>query len=261
MKKGFLTLSTVILSGTCLITATFATSLTAETASGKDRDLEQLYQNYRKNVNKSKDKDKSKGKNSSKEKKDGNKLGAELLKPTPETITADLTGCVLTEGANGYFRPNWEYKIEKGDVSDLKIIELQDAPDNGCSVAVSMKVTPVENENANFHYDVKANILYRFVRGEGWKIDSIETTQFDVVSDGKYDKKVKCSLGKDGWNVDCLKVRNTGKVTLRVGGKVMQNGEWRKFCVEVAPGKTVQVGGTLAGGHVTDYETEFVING
>lgn len=177
-------------------------------------------------------------------------------KPSIAFMTNDLVGHKLSEGIeNGYHKEDWTYLIENGSISNFRIEQtlVDDARDYVVTASFHLK------GGNNFYYDAKAKISY-MNDGNGWALNYVQSLGLYVISDGQYNDFIRCDIVDDGWGgVNCLKIRNLSECTLVVGGHIRNYDGWMKFSRPVGPHEASSIGGTFAGGSVTDYVVDFVV--
>lgn len=179
-------------------------------------------------------------------------------KPTTDLILYDLIGHKLSEGvSDGYHKQDWTYEIKNNSISSFYIKKTLE--DNGNSYVVVASCRLKGGTNSNFYYDTELKIGY-INKGNGWKLNYVNSLGMNIVSDGQYNDCILCSLVDDGWGgVNCLNIRNTSECSLVVAGQIRTYNEWKKFSTIVSPHKSASVGGTFGGGNVKDYIIDFVV--
>lgn len=179
-------------------------------------------------------------------------------KPTIESIPYDLIGHKLSEGvSDGYHKQDWTYEIKNNSISSFYVKKTLE--DNGNNYVVVASCRLKGGDNSNFYYDTELKIGY-INKGNGWKLNYVNSLGMNVVSDGQYNDCILYSLVDDGWGgVNCLNIRNTSECSLVVAGQIRTYNNWTKFSTMVSPHKSASVGGTFGGGNVKDYIIDFVV--
>lgn len=177
--------------------------------------------------------------------------------PTMSTISTDLIGRKLSEGTdNGYFKPDWRWTIEPGEISDMRVLS-QSTTDDYCSFVVAMTL---KNQSCPTKYHATVQVDYSLTNNK-WMLVLVKSKGIRVVKTDKYLDCISTKIDDDGWGgANCLKIKNNIDSSLLVGGvyRIGDSHEWRKFSL-IIDGLTVMgIGGVFGGGNVIDYQIHFV---
>lgn len=161
-------------------------------------------------------------------------------KPDEIQISSDLIGHSLAEGKeDGYYPNSWLWKIEDGEVSNLRILSVEENSDSYYRVVISMRLS--SNTRA---FDCKAVVAYKLDNTQGWQIEMVKSRGMDIVKTHRYDDCVSIKLLPAFFFQEELHVINECDVSLEVGGRYLSshsNG-WEKFCVVVSPNSMESLG-------------------
>ena len=177
-------------------------------------------------------------------------------KPSAKKIQYDLVGHKLSEGlSEGYRRSDWAWEINDGEISDFAISEVLSDNESEYEIVATMILS-----STNHKYDAKVQLCY-VQQGGQWQLIKVKSLGLKAISDKRFEDCLSYKIGDDGWGgVTCLQVTNESETPLVVGGRILTeyNG-WKNFSIKVDAFKTENVGGTLYGGSVSDYDIHFVI--
>jgi hypothetical protein len=173
-------------------------------------------------------------------------------KPDLEKIKRDLIGRKITEQPDGYYHQDWYWKIEDGEIKDIRIISENKQRDD-----YLFKIRLVLQADGGAH-EALVNLTYVLRKNDEWTIDFIESKQVNVVKTGKYNNCI--SVQKKGWTGEYeLEFTNHCDVPLVVGGAVLSEfkQEWHKFSTVIKGSSTKRMGG-LFSISVLDYQIHFI---
>lgn len=182
--------------------------------------------------------------------------------PSKAVIEKDLTGRKLSEGTdNGYFKSDWMWIVQEGEISNLKI-QSQKVSDDYCTFVVTMILRALDCPT---RYRATVQVDYSLNKSK-WRLALVRSKGIKVIKTERYFDCISTKIDDDGWGgVNCLKIKNNIDTPLLVGGiyrarNYVENEtpEWHKFSVVVDGLKTVGIGGTFGIGDVADYRIHFV---
>ncbi|MBO4710564.1 hypothetical protein J5681_01455 [bacterium] len=176
--------------------------------------------------------------------------------PTKEVIANDLIGRSFTEGRDdGYFGVDWRWRVEDGEIYDLKILNTV-KEDDFCSFILEIKFGNKTKRPPK--YQGRLQVDYG-LQNNRWVLEVVKSKGVEIVKTGRYTDNISTKIGDDGWGgVNQLKIKNNTDSSLIVGGAVRTGNGWRKFSVILKGMEIKGVGGTFGGGNVEDYEIHFV---
>lgn len=173
-------------------------------------------------------------------------------KPDETQIAHDLDGHTISEGKeNGYYPQSWTWKIMEDEISDLKIVSIQENTSSRYSVIVSMRLSSETRA-----YDTKATINYMLDGINDWQIEYVRSMGMNIVKTHRYDDCLKCYLKKEDWTIyKKLCAENNCDIALEVAGKVLcaYNDNWENFYYVVPPHETAQIYQFAAKDFIIDY--------
>ena len=165
--------------------------------------------------------------------------------PDEERVAADLIGHSMGEGKeNGYYPKSWLWIIEDGEISDLKILSVEERSASYYRIIVSMRLS-----SRTRAFDCKAAISYRFDDSNGWQIELIQSLGMDIVKTHRYDNCINIRfthdavvyVASDPYDVHIF---NQCDIPLEVGGSYLcaYDNNWQNFCIIVPANssKTIQ---------------------
>lgn len=181
---------------------------------------------------------------------------ADKAKPGAARIARDLVGHTLSEGLdNGYHYDGWTWRIEQGEISDLKIERLLQNSNGTYRVIISMKLSA-----GYYYYATRAEVAYTLSQRGEWQFDYVTSLGMKIISTHQYDNCIRASVVEDGWGgTYCLRLRNVSELPLAVGGSIQAGGTWHRFSQLVEPQSELTVGGLLMGGSVEAYKIDFIV--
>lgn len=176
--------------------------------------------------------------------------------PEEKQIQHDLVGHSLAEGVtNGYRPEDWCWKIEEGQISQLRIVEVLEKTQNQYLLIVQMRLS-----KDYYAYDAKVKIKYILTSQNRWKIDYVVSQGMYIVNTHEYDNYIRSSIVEDGWGgTYCVQFTNQSELSLIVGGDYLTSNGWKRFTAHVPPHGTATAGGLFNGGTVSDYRINFVV--
>ena len=160
-------------------------------------------------------------------------------KPDERQIALDLVGHSLTEGKeNGYYPSSWNWKIEEGQVSNVKILSVEEDNSTYYRVVVSMRLS--SNTRA---FDCKAIVAYKLDDINGWQIDMIKSRGMDIVKTHRYDDCITIGLRPSFAFAETLHAINNCDVSLEVGGSYLcsYDHRWTRFSIVVPPNSEKEI--------------------
>lgn len=169
-------------------------------------------------------------------------------KPSINQIQRDLIGHSLSEGVdNGYYPSNWRWVIAEKEISDFHIINTLSETQTEYLFIAKMRLT----SEVGKAFDATVKIRYILPDDDDWTIDFIQSQGLYIIKTGYYGDCIKSHVyfGAFSWSF-CLE--NNCERALEVGGKVLENGTWKKFSVVVGSHDTSSVGWVVEDGYI-DY--------
>ena len=164
-------------------------------------------------------------------------------KPDETRIASDLIGRQLTEGKeNGYYPKSWTWKIEEGEISNLKILSVEESTSTYYRVVISMRLS-----GATRSFDCKAEVSYKQDDSSGWQIEMVKSLGMDIVKTHHYDECIEITFdaGFQIYSIEdgpdyTMNIYNKSDVSLEVAGKYRSYYDncWTKFCTVVPPNST-----------------------
>lgn len=136
-----------------------------------------------------------------------------LSKPNENQMQADLIGHSLSEGVeDGYYSSSWKWNIERGEISNFRILSVDKDNETDYEVTAAMRLTAMSGKA----FDVVARILYVSRGNYGWHLEYIQSLGMDVVKTGRYDGCITYEY--DDW-FGCTFVYNNCEIPIEVGGR------------------------------------------
>lgn len=169
-------------------------------------------------------------------------------KPSIKQIQQDLIGHSLSEGVNnGYYPSSWRWVIAEKEISDFHIINTLSETQTEYLFIAKMRLT----SEVGKAFDATVKIRYILPDDDDWTIDFIQSQGLYIIKTGYYGDCIKSHVyfGAFSWSF-CLE--NNCERALEVGGKVLENGTWKKFSVVVGSHDTSSVGWVVEDGYI-DY--------
>ena len=163
-----------------------------------------------------------------------------LSKPDANQIQNDLIGHSLSEGIeNGYYPSYWKWNIERGEISNFRILSVDRDDATDYELTISMRLTAMSGKA----FDTKAKVLYVSRGSMGWQMEYVQSLGMDIVKTGRYNSCITSEY--DDWH-DATFIRNACEIPIEVGGKRyawMTSG--RKECIRfsevISPHSSVKV--------------------
>lgn len=164
-------------------------------------------------------------------------------KPDGNQIVRDLTGHKLSEGkTNGYYSQSWYWVIEENEISDFKIVSVEENTDSRYVVSVSMKLSSKTRA-----YTAKAQVTYVLDDIKDWNIEFVRSLGMDIVKTGRYNECI--STHKDG---SFYYIENNCEITLEVAGRYIGSDKsWNVFRETVDPHGSVHL-------YTEEIETDYI---
>lgn len=162
-----------------------------------------------------------------------------MTKPDEGQIAMDLVGHSLTEGKeNGYYPSSWSWMIEEGQVSNVKILSVEEDNSSFYRVVVSMRLS--SNTRA---FDCKAVIAYKLDNVNGWQIDMVKSRGMDIVKTHRYDDCISIGFRSSFAFTQTLHAINSCDVSLEIGGSYLcsYDNKWTRFCIVVSPNSEKEI--------------------
>ena len=136
-----------------------------------------------------------------------------LGKPTPSQIQADLIGHSLSEGVDdGYYPSYWKWRIEKGEISNFRVISVDKDTPNEYEVTATMRLTSLSGRA----FDATVKVYYVSRGGSGWHLEFVRSLGMNTVRTGRYDGCITSEY--DDW-LEATVIRNNCEIPLEIGGK------------------------------------------
>lgn len=182
-------------------------------------------------------------------------------KPTRNQIAKDLVGHKLSEGYdNGWFDGRgWIWKIEKGEIEALKIVqELRNTNREYCIVVLMRLRDDYKAFNA------KVKISYILSKENHWKMEYVSSLGMDYVNTNKYNDCLSYEIVPE-----CMlfppRLLVTNKSDIRLGCAVylLVEGQWKKAYGVIDPHSSEYVcvnGGIACTESVSRYKVAFIMN-
>lgn len=165
---------------------------------------------------------------------------ANLNKPNANQIQSDLIGHSLSEGIeNGYYSSSWRWTIERGEISNFRILSVDRDDATDYELTVSMRLTAMSGKA----FDTKAKVLYVLHGSMGWQMEYVQSLGMDIVKTGRYNSCITSEY--DDW-YDATFIRNACEIPIEVGGKryawvTAGRQECIRFSEVVSPHSSVKV--------------------
>ena len=170
--------------------------------------------------------------------------------PTEAGIVCDLIGRKLSEGMeDGYFKPDWDWAIEDGEIRDFVILS-QDVTEENCTFVLRLTLKKAQCPT---RYCATVKVEY-VLDNNKWKMCLVKSLGVRVVSTEKYLDCITSKLNGDYYKH--LTIRNDIDSPLLVGGEYLSKKtcEWHKF--------SATIGGLeefyLSSENIADYRIHFV---
>lgn len=136
-----------------------------------------------------------------------------LSKPDANQIQSDLIGHSLSEGIeNGYYPSYWKWNIERGEISNFRILSIDRDDATDYELTVSMRLTAMSGKA----FDAKAKVLYVSRGSMGWQMEYVQSLGMDIVKTGRYNSCITSEY--DDW-YGCTFIYNNCEIPIEVGGK------------------------------------------
>ena len=170
--------------------------------------------------------------------------------PTKTGIVNDLIGRKLSEGMeDGYFKPDWKWTIEDGEIRDFVIVS-QDVTEDNCSFILRLTLKKAQCPT---RYCATVKVNYSLENNK-WRLVMVKSLGVKVVPTERY---LDCITPKmKGEYIKYLTIRNKIDSPLLVGGEYLSDDtyEWHKF--------STTIGGLqescLSPMNIVDYRIHFV---
>lgn len=134
-------------------------------------------------------------------------------KPDAAQIQNDLIGHSLSEGVeNGYYPSYWKWNIERGEISDFRIVSVDKDNETDYELTVVMRLTAMTGKA----FDAKAKVLYVSRGNAGWQMEYVQSLGMDIVKTGRYNSFITSEY--NDW-YGCTFVYNNCEIPIEVGGK------------------------------------------
>ena len=162
-----------------------------------------------------------------------------MTKPDEGQIALDLVGHSLTEGKdNGYYPSSWSWMIEEGQVSNVKILSVEEDNNTYYRVVISMRVS--SNTRA---FDCKAIVAYKLDDINGWQMDMVKSRGMNIVKTHRYDDCITIGLRPSFAFAETLHAINNCDVSLEVGGSYLcsYDHRWTRFSIVVPPNSEKEI--------------------
>ena len=165
---------------------------------------------------------------------------ASLSKPDANQIQNDLIGHSLSEGIeNGYHSSSWRWNIERGEISNFRILSIDKDSSTDYEVTATMRLTAMSGKA----FDAKVKILYVSRGNWGWQLEYAQSLGLNIVKTGRYDSCITSEY--DDW-YGCTFVYNNCEIPIEVGGKcyvwvTAGRQECSRFLEVISPHSSVKV--------------------
>lgn len=174
-----------------------------------------------------------------------------IIPPMPEAekLQKDLIGRRIKALPGGYLNNFWTWTIERGDIKNLQIVNLDEVDKFHKEYVVDMTL---QRDGAT--YKTNSKIYYVLDNRDDWEIDMLEPSEVEVVRTGRYDSSIISSLVKPLFG-EYVSFQNVSDAALLVGYRILDNyGRYTKHSLLVGGGETK----THSGLGITDYSIDFV---
>lgn len=166
--------------------------------------------------------------------------------PDEKDIARDLIGRKLSEGKlDGYYKDSWRWEVERGQVSEIEVVEVLKQNNSEYNIAVTMTLT-----KGNLSMSANLELYYILPTGEGWCLENVISNGLDFIPNGDYRKYLIEEKGGFSYNVY---YRNISDVPLLVAITVYYKDGSSKFAWTVGAQECESEYVDYNRGHKIDY--------